>query len=72
MQQQACYNCPTSISNREPQKMLLRFTRTNGEIDTLIDELLEKAGGIYHPNVAREIILSALKAGQDTDYLADL
>jgi uncharacterized protein (TIGR00730 family) len=52
--------------------MLLRFTRTNGEIDTLIDELLEKAGGIYHPTVAREIILSALKAGQDTDYLADL
>ena len=52
--------------------MQLRFTRTNGEMDTLIDELLEKAGGIYHPALTRELILSALKAGQDTDYLADL
>jgi uncharacterized protein (TIGR00730 family) len=52
--------------------MQLRFTRTNGEIDTLIDELLEKTGGVHHPAIAREMILSALKAGQDTDYLADL
>jgi uncharacterized protein (TIGR00730 family) len=52
--------------------MQLRFTRTNGEIDKLIDELLEKAGGVHHPAIAREMILSALKAGQDTDYLADL
>jgi uncharacterized protein (TIGR00730 family) len=52
--------------------MQLRFTRTNGEIDQLIDELLQKAGGIHHPPLAREMILSALKAGQDTDYLADL
>ena len=52
--------------------MQLRFTRTNGEMDTLIDELLEKAGGVYHPTLTRELILSALKAGQDTDYLADL
>lgn len=52
--------------------MQLRFTRTNGEVDELIDQLLEKAGGVHHPNMAREMILSALKAGQDTDYLADL
>jgi uncharacterized protein (TIGR00730 family) len=52
--------------------MQLRFTRTNGEIDTLIDELLEKSGGVHHPALAREMILSSLKAGQDTDYLADL
>ena len=52
--------------------MQLRFTRTNGEIDQLIDELLEKAGGVHHPALTREIVLSALKAGQDTDYLADL
>ena len=52
--------------------MQLRFTRTNGEIDNLIDELLEKAGGVHHPTLAREMIISALKAGQDTDYLADL
>ncbi|GFO67942.1 Rossman fold protein, TIGR00730 family [Geomonas limicola] len=52
--------------------MQLRFTRTNGEVDDLIDELLEKAGDIHHPHLVREMILSALKAGQDTDYLADL
>lgn len=52
--------------------MQLRFTRTNGEIDEMIDALLEKAGGIHHPDLAREMIVSALKAGQDTSYLADL
>ena len=52
--------------------MQLRFTRTNGEIDDMIDALLEKAGGVYHPDMVREMIISALKAGQDTDYLADL
>ena len=52
--------------------MQLRFTRTNGEIDEMIDALLEKSGGIYHPEMVREMVISALKAGQDTDYLADL
>jgi uncharacterized protein (TIGR00730 family) len=52
--------------------MQLRFTKTNGEIDELIEQLLQKAGGVHHPSIAREMILSALKAGQDTDYLADL
>ncbi|MBJ6723489.1 LOG family protein [Geomesophilobacter sediminis] len=52
--------------------MQLRFTANNGEIDKLIDELLEKAGGIHHPTIVREMILAAMKAGQDTDYLADL
>lgn len=52
--------------------MQLRFNRTNGEIDTLIDSLIEKAGGVHHPVLVREMVISALKAGQDTDYLADL
>jgi uncharacterized protein (TIGR00730 family) len=52
--------------------MQLRFTRTNGEMDQLIDELLDKVGGIHHPALVREMLISALKAGQDTDYLADL
>jgi uncharacterized protein (TIGR00730 family) len=52
--------------------MQLHFNRNNGEIDTLIDTLLEKAEGVHHPELARDMILSALKAGQDTDYLADL
>lgn len=52
--------------------MEISFTRTNGEIDEVIDNLLEKTGGIHHPALVREIIISALKAGQETDYLADL
>jgi len=52
--------------------MQLRFTKNNGEIDQLIEQLLEKAGDIHHPALVREMVLSALKAGQDTDYLADL
>lgn len=52
--------------------MELRFTRTNGEIDTLIDTLMEKAGTIHHPALIREMIISALKSGQETSYPADL
>ncbi len=52
--------------------MQISFSRTNGEIDEIIDRLMDKAGGIHHPAIVREIIISALKAGQETDYLADL
>ncbi len=69
-QDSPCYNgrlIPTGSAF-----MQLRFNRTNGEIDQMIDQLMEKAGGVHHPDLAREMIISALKAGQDTDYLADL
>ena len=52
--------------------MELSFARTNGEIDRLIEELFQKAENIHHAELIREMILSALKAGQETDYLADL
>jgi len=52
--------------------MQLRFTRNNGEIDTMIDELLDKVGDVHHPDLVREMVVAALKAGQDIDYLADL
>ncbi len=52
--------------------MELSFARTNGEIDQLIDDLVQKADNIHHPALVREMIISALKAGQETDYLADL
>ena len=50
----------------------LSFTRINGAIDQAIDDLMQQAEGIHHPAVVREMIISALKAGQETDYLADL
>jgi uncharacterized protein (TIGR00730 family) len=52
--------------------MELKFTRDNGKIDEMIDRLLEAAEDIHHPSHIREMIIAALKAGQETDYLADL
>ncbi|HEY6838242.1 MAG TPA: TIGR00730 family Rossman fold protein [Geobacteraceae bacterium] len=52
--------------------MELSFTKPNPAIDPVIDELFEKVGGIHHPDLVREMILSALKSGQESDYPADL
>lgn len=52
--------------------MELSFSRTNGDIDTLIDTLIAQVDSIYHPNLIREMIISALKSGQESNYLADL
>jgi uncharacterized protein (TIGR00730 family) len=45
--------------------MELHFTRTNGPIDDEIDRLMELAGDIRSPEIVREMILAALKAGQE-------
>lgn len=50
--------------------MLLSFDRRNGEIDEHIDQLMDKIG-VYHPEMIREMIIGALKSGQENDYLAD-
>ena len=52
--------------------MKLRFTKTNGPIDKAIDSLMEKAEGIRRPEYVRDMILAALKAGQEDDTRADL
>lgn len=52
--------------------MELHFTRTNGPADEAIDQLMELAGNINHPEIVREMILAALKAGQEEDKKADL
>lgn len=52
--------------------MELSFTRSNGRIDEIIDSLLKGADKVHHPELVREMIISALKAGQESDYLADL
>jgi len=51
--------------------MDVNFTRTNGAIDDLLDEVMRLAE-VYHPEMVREILLNGLKAGQEIDYLADL
>jgi len=50
----------------------LTFARGNGPIDELIDRLLGEVGGIRHSELVREMILAALKAGQESTDKADL
>jgi uncharacterized protein (TIGR00730 family) len=50
--------------------MSLSFERNNGEVDDLIDRLMEQVG-VHHPRMIREMIITALKSGQENDYLAD-
>ena len=52
--------------------MKLHLTRQNGPVDEAIERLLELAEGIGRPAYVREMILAALKAGQEDDESADL
>ncbi len=52
--------------------MKLHFTRTNGPVDEAIDKLIELSDDIRRPEYVREMILAALKAGQEDDASADL
>lgn len=52
--------------------MGLSFSRSNGQIDLTIKRLIEESGGIHHPEIISEMLLSVLKIGQELDYLADL
>jgi uncharacterized protein (TIGR00730 family) len=57
---------------RKTMPMRLDFKRTNGPADKAIDQLMELVGGIHHPEIVREMILAALKAGQEDGEKADL
>lgn len=50
--------------------MKLTFSHSNGEIDALIEQIMDKAG-VNHPRMIREMIIGALKSGQENSYLAD-
>ena len=63
----------SKVSLVEPAGSLeLHFMRTNGPADTAIDDLIHLVGGIHHPDLVREMILAALKAGQEDGNRADL
>lgn len=53
-------------------RMELHFTPTNGPADIAIDQLMTMVGGIKQPALVRELILAALKAGQENGEKADL
>ena len=56
-----------------PTARELHFTLTNGPVDPAIEALIALAGGIRRPRIVREMILAALKAGQeDKDDRVDL
>jgi uncharacterized protein (TIGR00730 family) len=50
----------------------LHFTPTNGPVDRSIEDLMKMVGGVKRPEIIRELILAALKAGQEDDGRADL
>jgi len=50
----------------------LHFTRTNGTADEDIDKLIESVGEVAHSELVREMILSALKAGQEKNDRAHM
>ena len=52
--------------------MNLHFTRTNGPADDMIESLMTLVGGIQHRDLVREMILAALKAGQEDEIRGDL
>lgn len=51
--------------------MDINFKKNSSEVEDRIAELMNLVG-VHHPRIIREMILSALKAGHDIDYLADL
>jgi uncharacterized protein (TIGR00730 family) len=51
--------------------MEISFKKNNGALDDMIEELMSMAD-VHHPNIIREMVISALKTGQENDYLADL
>ncbi len=52
--------------------MEIHFTKTNGPVDEAIEQLMEMVDTIHHPDIVREMIIAALKAGQEEDERADL
>jgi uncharacterized protein (TIGR00730 family) len=52
--------------------MKLHFSRTNGPVDKSIDDLIRLAGDVRHSEYVREMILAALKAGQEDGDRGDI
>jgi len=50
----------------------LSFQKNDDETDALIQQLINTVGGVQHQKIVREMIISALKAGQETAYLPDM
>ena len=52
--------------------MKINFSKDNGPIDKLIEQLIETADGIRRPEYVREMVITSLKAGQEDDESGDI
>lgn len=52
--------------------MELSFNKSNGTVDEQIYQLINQVGGVKFSGHVREMIIAALKAGQETGNLADM
>jgi uncharacterized protein (TIGR00730 family) len=50
----------------------LHFSETDDRVAGAIQQLIDLVGGVHHPEIVREMILAALKAGQENNETADL
>ena len=50
--------------------MEISFKKNNGRLDELIDEILSMAD-VHHPGIIREMVISALKTGQENDCIGN-
>ena len=53
-------------------RMEFHFSQTNEQLDAAIHHLIDLVGGVHHPQIVREMILAALKTGQENSEKADL
>jgi uncharacterized protein (TIGR00730 family) len=57
---------------KDKQRLKLSFRKGNTAADREIDKLISLVGGIDHPGIIREMIVAALKAGQEQASMEDL
>jgi len=50
----------------------LSFKKTDSEVDRVIQRLIDLTGGVNHPDLVREMIVAALKAGREINDRSDL
>ena len=67
-----CYTAENPIRSRLLMPKTLNFVKNDVETEALIEKIIDTVGGVLHKNIVREMMICALKAGQETSYLPDL
>src|SRR4030067_3178728 len=61
-----------SIGKEKKTVIDLSFQRTGNPVDEAVDNLIELAGPVQHPELIREMIITTLKTGREEEIKADL